>query len=55
MARDIFGGLPSTVPTKDSRIVRVQFDENELGARKAHLPKPPRNDMTIEHVKQGGR
>lgn len=53
MARDIFGSLPTTVPRNDSRIKRVDFEENEIGARKSHLPKPSKNDMTIAHVKTG--
>jgi len=53
MAREIFGSLPTSVP-KDSRdVVRVAFDEQEMGARKTHIPRLGKNRLVISHVKQG--
>lgn len=53
MSKDMFGSLPSSIPKDSKDIVRVAFDEQEMGARKSHLPKLGRNKLAISHVKQG--
>ena len=50
MSRDIFGNMPSNVPKSDSRIIRVDFEENEMGARKGFVPRLPKNNQPIVHV-----
>lgn len=55
MATNIFHSPETKVPTNDSRIIRVAFEESEVGARKSHLPKlAKRPEMSIVHVKGGG-
>ena len=54
MATNIWQDSTKTVPKSDSRIVRVDFDKSDLGARKSHLSgMHPKNDNSIQHVKQG--
>lgn len=57
MARNntIFQNNTSTVPENDPRIIRVPFDQQDLGARKSHLPTAGevKNTRTITHV--GGK
>lgn len=51
---DIFLTQRSKIPTGDSRIIRVGFEEAEVGARKRFLPKlTKRSEMSIVHVKSG--
>lgn len=49
----IFQNPTTTLPESDPRIIRVPFDQQEMGARKSHLPGPSdiSNKMTIRHVK----
>lgn len=47
---DIFGNMPSSVPKNDSRIIRVDFEEQAMGARKSLVPKLPKNNQPIVHV-----
>ena len=55
MSKDIFGSLPTNVPKGDSRIIRPDFEQQEMGARKGHLPKPDKNNQPIVHVRSGER
>lgn len=51
---DIFQESRRTVPRSDARVVRVDFDKSDLGARKSHTSGlAPKNDYSIQHVKQG--
>jgi hypothetical protein len=51
---DIFQDPTKTVPKSDPRIVRVPFDQEELGARSSHIAGiHKRNDMDVKHVKEG--
>ena len=50
---DIMGRMPTAVPKSDARIERIDFEQNEQGARKNFLPKPPKNNMGIKHVAEG--
>jgi hypothetical protein len=50
----IFQNPTTTVPKKDARIVRIDFQTSELGARRAHMPKNAgKNDYAIQHTKGG--
>lgn len=53
MSTNIFHDSTSKVPTKDGRIIRIDFDRSETGARLSHLPKSEqvKNGNSIEHVK----
>lgn len=55
MGKSIFQNPTSTLPENDPRIIRVPFDEQDLGARKSHLPSSSeiRNGRSIRHV--GGK
>ncbi len=51
---DIFHNPTTTVPRKDSRIVRVDFETNAIGARKVNMPKSVKNEYSITHVGNKG-
>lgn len=53
MADKIFGSLPTSIPKDSKEVIRVAFDEQEMGARKSHLPKFQKNRLVISHVKSG--
>lgn len=49
---NLFRASESKIPENDSRIVRVPFEESQVGARKGFLPKlAKRREMSIVHVK----
>lgn len=58
MARNnsIFQNTTSEVPENDPRIIRVPFDEQQLGARKSNLPTSAdiKNTMSVRHVNAKG-
>lgn len=56
MANSLFRTPESKIPQdSDPRIIRVPFEESQVGARKGHLPKlAKRPEMSIVHVKGGG-
>lgn len=51
MKSNLFENSQTTLPENDPRVVRIEFDKNDLGARKSHLPKNIKNDNSIVHVK----
>lgn len=53
MSKDMFGNTPTSIPKDSREIVRVAFDEQEMGARKSFVPKLGRNKLVVQHVKQG--
>ena len=53
MIRDIFGSLPTNILKNDNRIIRPDFEQQEMGARKSHMPKLPKNNQPIVHVGKG--
>lgn len=53
MATDVFHNGTTSLPTNDSRVVRVPFNKSDLTARPAHMPKNVKNDLNIQHVKAG--
>lgn len=52
MAVDIFHDSTRTVPKTDPRIISQSFEEQQMGARKAAMPRIPKNDLTIRHVEK---
>lgn len=51
MATNIFQDPTKTIPKGDAQIVRVTFQENEIGGRKDHMPKNDDNSrMSVQHV-----
>jgi len=51
MKGDVFNNPTSKIPQNDSRVVRVPFEKEDLGARKSFLPKNIKNNQSIQHVK----
>jgi hypothetical protein len=52
---DIFRDPSKSLPKKDEQIVRVDFEEQQIGARKSHMPKSMTADrMAINHVPNAG-
>ena len=56
MAKELPSGnsLPTSIPKNDPQIIRVPFEENEMGARKSHIPKLSKNFGKIKHVGNEG-
>lgn len=51
MAVDVFHNPTKSIPKGDSRIVRVEFDKQDQGARKSHISGiAPKNSNVIKHV-----
>jgi hypothetical protein len=51
MAVDIFKDTRTNLPDNDSRIVRVHFNEEQLGARAGFLPNAKADGrFSIQHV-----
>lgn len=49
---DIFHDTTSTIPKSDARIARIDFDKEDLGARKSHTSGIHRkNSYAIQHIK----
>ncbi|HXJ94217.1 MAG TPA: hypothetical protein VMT20_15320 [Terriglobia bacterium] len=54
MAVDIFKDTRTNLPDNDSRIVRVGFDEEQLGNRRAQQPNVKSDGrFGIQHVNTG--
>lgn len=52
---NLFHTPETSIPRNDSRIIRVPFEESQIGAQKRFLPKLVKQSaMTIVHVKSGG-
>lgn len=52
---DIFHDPAKKIPRQDSQIVRVPFDQLDIGGRKEHLPASGKaTDMAISHVPSKG-
>lgn len=51
---DIFQDPTKSIPKSDPRVVRVAFDQEELGARQSHIAGiHQKSSMDIKHVKEG--
>lgn len=53
MATNVFEEPRRNLPKSDPRILAQKLDEQEMGARKSHLPTLPKNGLTIRHVEKG--
>lgn len=52
---DIFRDPTKALPKKDEQIVRVPFEQLEIGGRTSHIPSPSMADkMGISHVPNAG-
>jgi hypothetical protein len=52
---NIFQNDTKSLPKSDSQIVRVSMKENEIAARKDHVPTPSKSSTTaIQHVPNAG-
>ena len=55
MAANIFQDPTKALPKKDSQIIRVEFDVQQLGGRPSHLPGNPKSaDLAIQHIPNAG-
>jgi hypothetical protein len=53
MAQNIFQNDTKTLPKRDSQIVRVDFEKQDISGR--NVPKPtPSPELSISHVPNGG-
>lgn len=51
MSVNVFKESRTNLPQNDPKIVRIDFDKEDIGATKAQLAKAHRkNDYTIQHV-----
>lgn len=52
---DIFKDPSKALPKKDEQIVRVPFEQLDLGGRESHVPKNPKSAaMGLMHVPNAG-
>lgn len=52
---NIFQDPSKRIPRQDPQIVRVAFDQNEIGGRKEFLPAQSKSgDMAVSHVPNKG-
>lgn len=51
MAVNIFNEPAKSIPRSDSRVIRIEFDKSDIGARKSHISGvASKNGNTIKHV-----
>ena len=53
MAVDVFQEPRRALPKQDPRVLSQDLQEQQMGARKSHIPNPPKNGLTIRHVEKG--
>lgn len=52
---NIFEDKTKSLPKKDSQIVRVPFEQQELGGRTSHIPSNPKSgNLGVHHVPNAG-
>jgi hypothetical protein len=51
MSVDVFHDPSKSIPKSDPRIITQEFDKQDIGARKSHLPRLGKNDLVIQHIK----
>lgn len=55
MPANIFRDDTKSLPKKDEQIVRINFPQQDLGARESHLPKNVKSGaLGISHVPNAG-
>ncbi len=51
MPVNVFQNSTKSVPERDSQIIRVDMEQQDIGGRKSHLPaRQKAADMSISHV-----
>ncbi len=51
MGKDIFQESRSTIPKSDPRVERIDFDKEDIGARKSHTSGAhKKNNYSIKHI-----
>lgn len=53
MSVNPFVNSQKSLPKSDAQIIRIPFDQEDIGGRKSNLPAKDKNDMTIKHVGSG--
>lgn len=53
MANDIFRNDQKTVPKRDSQIIRVDFEKQDISGHNVSRPTPS-PDLSIQHVPNAG-
>lgn len=52
---NIFQDNTKSLPKKDEQIVRVNFEQSDIGGRKDHMPAEKKSGiMSIKHVPNAG-
>lgn len=55
MAANIFNDPTKALPKKDSQIIRVPFEQQDIGGRTSHIPSNPRSgSLAIQHIPNAG-
>jgi hypothetical protein len=55
MATNIFQDPTKALPKKDEQIVRVGFEQQDLGWRTSHSPSNPKSgQLALQHVPNAG-
>ena len=55
MPTNIFQDPTKSLPKKDDQIVRVDFEEQQIGGRKSHIPNVKTSgQLTIQHIPNSG-
>lgn len=55
MATDIFRDPTKALPKKDEQIVRVPFEEQQIGGRTSHIPSNVKSGVLgVSHVPNAG-
>lgn len=54
MARELFEESRNSIPKSDPKVERIEFDKEDIGARKSHISGlVKKNSYTIRHVEKG--
>lgn len=53
MANDIFQNETKTLPKRDSQIIRVDFEKQDISGANVSRPRPS-PDLSIQHVPNSG-
>lgn len=55
MAVNIFQDPTKALPKKDSQIIRIAFEQQDLGGRTSHIPSNPKSgSLAIQHIPNAG-
>ena len=52
---NIFQDPTKALPKKDSQIIRINFEQQDLGGRQSHIPSNTKSDgLAIQHIPNAG-